>query len=182
MKQNLILAGIVIVLGLAIAGGYYFPKFQAVGSPAGSTFNTAKFAGVVALLSTPGANGTSSSILNGDTSDRYITALKAGCQVLGTSKTAYSGAALAALTVSVATSSTSGPATNSNTNVVGTTAMTIGTSTPQFVSASSTASNGSTAPGSAYISNVWSAGSYLTFTTNATNTAMCTFGADYIGS
>lgn len=185
MKQNLILTGIVLVLVASIGGAYFFPKVTelAVGtSAAGSTFNTAKYAGIAINLAAPGTNATSSSILNSDANDRYVTAVKAGCEVLGTSKTAYTGTGLAALTLSIATSSTAAPAANGNANIVGSTALTLATSTGNFVTASSTASNGASTPGSVLPNNIWLAGSYMTFTANATNTAVCTVGVDYIGS
>lgn len=180
---KLITAIILIVLGVAIYGAYQYPLQLAVGtSTAGSTFGTAKYAGIAINLGAPGANATSSSVLNTDANDRYVTAIKAGCEVLGTSRTAYTGTNLAALTISIATSSTAAPAANANTNIVGTTALTIATSTGNFVTASSTASTGASAPGSTAVSNIWLAGSYMTFTANATNTGVCTVGVDYIGS
>lgn len=168
-----------VILGGAIYGAYQFPQVsQLAGTSAqGSTFNTAKFAGIATNLAAPGANATSSSILNTDANDRYITSIKAGCENVGTSKTAYTGAGLASLQLTVATSSSSAPATNGNTNSVGGGAVTIGTSTTSYVVSTSTAS-----VGTSNIYAVWLAGSYLTFTTNATNTAVCTFGAEYIAS
>lgn len=174
-----VIAGIVIAL--AIVGGYYFPAVQVLQlagtSSQGSTFSSAKFAGIAVNLNAPGANATSSSLLNTDANDRYVTALKGGCEVVGTSQTAYTGAGLASLTLFAATTSTAAPATVSNTNKVGGGNLTIGTSTPNFTISSTTAAGGSNA-----VYNIWPAGSYLTFTTNATNTAVCTFGADYIAS
>lgn len=146
-------------------------------SPQGSTFTSAKFAGVAARLSSPGASATSSSLLNSDSNDRIITGLRVGCQSVGTSQTAYTGAGLASLTVFAATTSSSAPATNSNTNKVGGGNITIGTSTATYTIATSSAPTGTGA-----IYNVWATGTYLTFTVNATNTALCTFGADYIGT
>lgn len=168
-----------VVIGLAIAGGYYYPKaFVSVqaGSPAGSTFNTAKFAGVVANLAAPGTTGTTTSVLNSDAGDRYVTGVRYACNVLGTSKTAYTGADLANLTLSIGTSSTAGA------NSIGATAKVltnglIPTTTPQFSTASSTAQLG--VGGTA---SIWHTGEYMNFQTNATNTAVCTFGVDYIGS
>ena len=84
---------------------------------------------------------------------------------------------MASLQLTVATSSTAAPATNGNTNSVGGGAVTIGTSTATYVVSTSTV-----AVGTANTYAIWLAGSYLTFTTNATNTAVCTFGVDYIAS
>lgn len=152
------------------------------GSPAGSTFGTAKFAGVAVNLASPGANGTSTSILNGDASDRYISSIKAGCQGVGSSNTAYVGGGLASLQLTVATSTTAAPATNSNTNSVGGGAVVISTSTAVFGISTSTIAGNSTSPGITKVYFVWASNSYLTFTTNATNTAACTFGVDYFGA
>lgn len=179
-KIACVLVGAVIAVG--VYGGYvqlFGGNGQtAVGTSAqGTTFGTAKFAGVAANLSAPGANATSSSILNTDANDRYITSIKVGCEGVGTSQTAFTGAGLSALTLSVATSSTAAPATNGNANVVGGGAITISTSTAQFAISSSTSPTGNSK-----VYFIWAAGSYLTFTTNATNTALCTFGSEYIPS
>lgn len=167
-----------VVIGLAIYGAYQYP--QAVvyntGSPAGSSFSNMKFAGETASLASPGANGTSTSVLNSDASDRYITRVFAECNTVGTSRTAYSGAGLANWFVTVATTSTADPAAlPTGYNPVTGNNLVIGTSTTVSQVASSTA-------GVATTSNLWAAGSYLTFQSNATNTAACTFGAEYIGS
>lgn len=177
--EKSLIALAVAVVGVLIFGAYQFPQVSTlVSSPAGTTFNTAKYAGVRADLGLPGSTGTSTSVQNTDASDRIITGLRHGCQAVGTSRTAYSGAGLASLLVTAATSSTASPSTNSNTNSVGGGAITIATSTPNFAVSTSSA----TGAGSSAIFNIWPAGSYLTFTTNATNTATCTFGADYIGT
>ena len=183
MRDTLIPAGIAIVLLAAVIGGYFFPKSSIVeiagSSPQGSTFSSAKFAGVAVNLAAPGANATSSSVLNTSGQDVYITDLKIGCEGVGTSKTAYTGAGLASLTVKVSTSSTAAPAAVSSTLINGAT-FTLSTSTPFFTLASSTV--GTVGTGSSNWQLIWSAGSYLTFQTNATNTAQCTFGANYISS
>lgn len=176
-----VVLGTLAFFGLSPYGQTIIQQF-AGSSPAGTTFNTAKIAEIAVSPSAPGANATSSSILNTDANDRLILSEEIGCQGVGQSKAAYSGAGLAALTLSVATSSTASPAANANTNVVGSSAATIGTSTPNFVMASSTASNGATSPGSALVSNIWAAGSYLTLTFNATNTASCVVGVRYLAS
>lgn len=162
---------------VAIRGNFYpIQQFLAATSPSGTTFGTAKFAGVAVNLASPGANGTSTSILNTDSGTRYITSLKAGCEGVGTSQTAYTGAGLSALTITAATTSTPAPAANGSASIGGG-AFTLATATPQFTESTSTAAGGTskTYP-------LWASGSYLTFTTNATNTAVCTFGADYFQS
>jgi hypothetical protein len=179
MKQNLILAGLVLVV--ALVGGLYLraqvtaPQKQLAGaSPAGSSFSNAKFAGKAVAPATAGENATSTSILNTDANDRIVTVIRAGCQNIGTSRTAYTGAGLSAFTLSVGTSSTAAPAAIPSV-LVGGGAVTIGTSTVQYAVASSTS-------GSEKNYVVWPANSYMTFWFNATNTAACTVGVDYLAS
>lgn len=147
-------------------------------SPAGTTSQTAKFFAIAVNLAAPGANATSSSILNSSANDYYITAIKAGCQGVGSSFVANTGTGLVSLQLTVATTSTAAPAAN-GANKVGGSTVVIATSSSSYVVASSTAGNPNS---NGLSSNVWAAGSYLTFTTNATNTAMCTFGADVFSS
>lgn len=170
------------VFGLAAFFGYTpFLKvvdnvMQVAGTtPQGGTTSTAHFYSIAALLAAPGANATSSSILNTTGNDLYVTSFKAGCELVGTSQTAYTGAGLAALTVKAATSSTVAPVSNSNLNLAG--SITIATTTANFLESSTTA-----ATGVSTVNYLWSAGSYMTFTTNATNTAQCTFGVDAFSS
>ena len=141
-------------------------------SPSGSTFGTAKYAGVAINAASPGANGTSTSILNTDANDRYPTAIRLGCEGLGTSKTAYTGAGLSALQLSIGTSSTAAPAVIPGTLVSGA-AVTIATATPQFEL--NTVVTSSSLGGA-----VWPTNTYMTFWLNATNTAACTVGVDYV--
>lgn len=144
----------------------------------GGTGQTARQYNVYGVnLAAPGSNATTSSIVNNTGNDLFITGLKVGCENVGTSNTAYSGAGLASLTVYAATTSTSNPANVTNTNKVGGGNITIATSSSSFIQASTTALSGN----SAWYS-IWPNGTYLTFTTNATNTAVCTFGADVTSS
>lgn len=176
--KNILIGVLVLGVVVAIAGAYEYPKLPvSFGvSPTGSTFTNAKFAGVTANLAAPGANGTSSSVLNTDANDRFVTGVRAGCEGIGTSKTAYTGAGLAALTFNVATSSAAAPASLSPTNYVAQN-LTIATATIATTLASSTSATNQTG-----LAGVWHPGEYMTFFTNATNTATCTFGVDYIGS
>lgn len=151
------------------------PYLTHAASPAGSQFGDARQAAVAINLAAPGVNATSTSIINTDGNDRYITSEKATCESVGTSKTAYTGTGLASLTLSIATSTTANPASNANTNTLP--VITVATSTTQFGIASSTVGT----PGNGLVGNVWLAGSPLTITANATNTATCTVGVDYIG-
>lgn len=187
-KSTLALIGAVIIGGF-IWGAYQYPKAALLaGSSAGTTFNTAKIAAVAVNLASVGANGTSTSILNSDAFDRYVTGVRTACVGVGTSKTAYSGAGLAALTLSIGTSSTAAPAAVP-TNLVAS-PLTIATSTGYFAVSSSTVGNLATTSVSGAVgitgitsdNFVWLTGSYITFATNATNTATCVFGVDYMGS
>ena len=174
MNKYLIGLLIVVLTGITYLGVSY-PKANLGASPAGSTFGDAKQAMIAINLAAPGANATSTSILNSDGNDRFITSEEVSCEGVGTSKTAYTGAGLASLTLTVATSSTAAPASNANSNTLP--VITIATSTAYFGIASSTVG----APGNSSVSNVWAANSDLTFTANATNTALCTVGVKYIG-
>ncbi len=173
--KNKILIGIVAAI-VIIGVGYYFfhsnsPQVNATQSPVNTVFNSAKIAEIVFNPSTGSA--TSTSILNTDSNDRYIISNFAGCGVVGTSLTAYTGAGLSTLTFKFATTSDSAPAIVSNTNVV---TLTIATATPDFLI--NTASTGGT---SSFLTR-WASGSYLTIFSNATNTAQCSAGVYYIAS
>jgi hypothetical protein len=175
-KNTLIAIGVIVVL-LAL-GIFYFgmskSSVQGTASPQGTSLNDTKQAAVTINLANPGANATSTSILNTDGNDRFITSEHAVCEGVGTSQTAYTGAGLASLTLKMATSSTAAPTTNANTNTLPT--VTVSTTTPNFGISSSTVAT----PGNNLVSNVWAAGSYLTISANATNTALCTVGVNYL--
>lgn len=172
---------ILAALGICavIIGGYFYPIYdmseRPLASATGTSFGTMKFSGKVISLASAGANGTSTSLYNSDSFTRYVTTVHTTCTDVGTSKTAYTGAGLANLTLRVSTSSTEAPATNSNGNWLA--AINVATSSAYYQLASST-------PGIATSSAwaLWSSGSYMTFTFNATNTAACTVGVEYIGS
>lgn len=166
--------GAIVIVGLVMI--YLLSAKAHAASPQGSTYFNGNFAGTVISMAAPGANATSTSILNTTGNDLYITGEKLLCENVGTSKTAYTGAGLASVTFTAATSSTAAPAINANTNTLP--VMTLATSSVQFTLSSSTAGT----PGNGLVSNLWLAGSYLTFFANATNTANCTVGVDYAGS
>lgn len=145
-------------------------------SPAGSNFGTAKFAGVAINLASPGANATSTSITNTDSNDRYVTNFKVGCENVGTSKTAYTGTGLSSLQVSIGTTTASAPATFSSFAAVALN-LNIATNTVNLIVSSSTLQTATSS-----MAMVWPTGTPMTFAFNATNTAVCTVGVDYIGS
>lgn len=178
--KNLIITVVLAILVVAGVGMWYIHEHEPSSfgaSPQGSSYiGAGTIWAQITNLSAPGANATSTSILNTSGNDLYIMSEHAACEGVGTSRTAYTGTGLASLTVTVATSSTAAPASNGNTNTLP--VMTIATSSVNFVISSSTAST----PGNGLVSNIWAANSYITFTTNATNTAACTFGVGVLGS
>lgn len=166
-----------VILGAILWAGITYPIPVLFGSStAGNTFNAAKFAGIVANLAAPGSNATSSSVLNSDSTDRYVTGVRYGCSGIGSSRTAYTGAGLASLQLTVGTTSTAAPAAVPSQAFLVASALVIATSSVNNTAGSSTPT---VALGNA---GLWTAGSYMTFWLNATNTAVCTFGVDYFGS
>ena len=174
MNKELIVA-LVIVAAIAV-GGYFFPRAvpQAVSS-LGSNSGTNTLAKQLEAVSWNLSTGTSTSVYVPEnmTAARF----QLSCTGVGTSKTAYTGAGLASVTLKVATTSSSHtsdtPTSNttvSNTNLVVSTVL--ATSTAIRTIASTTQSVG----GKAGVSQLLRAGSYVTFFTDATNTAVCNIG------
>lgn len=163
--------GLVLVAIIAI-GGYFYPKqAHPLGSNGGTNIDAKQIEAVSWDLST----GTSTSVLV--PTNMTASQFQLSCTGVGTSQTAYTGAGLASLTLKLATTSTSHtsdtPTSNtsvSNTNLAVST--TIATSSPITTIASTTQSVG----GAAGVSQLLLAGSYATFFTNATNTAVCNIG------
>ncbi len=184
---NYILVGcVILVIGVVIGAKYFGPKptINVGTTPAGATFGDAKTAVVVMNLGNlsatgiPQANATSSTILNSSPNDYYITTIKGACQNIGTSFSAYAGAGITSggLNFRVATSATAAPNAAPTAGIVSGLIVPISTTTTYFSFASSTTGVNATS------TIIWTAGSYLTFTTNATNTALCSFGVDYFSS
>lgn len=175
---NKIILGLVCVCILGIAVYLVKSPTQDVAgsSPVGSSFSTAKFYGVTVNLATPGVYGTSTSILNTDSQDRYVSALKVGCQGVGQSKTPYTGAGNVNLQIIAGTTTTAAPATSTLAQSLAMN-FTIATGLPTaFVSSSTLQTATSTN------ATVWAANTYMTFFFTATNTAVCTVGVDAFGS
>ena len=174
----------VIVVILAIVGGYEFPvQKQSVQqvvvkgiNPSGTNYSNAMYDGVTVNLGSAGAGATSTSIYNTDSFDRYVTSIRGACVNVGTSKTAYTGTGLVSLQLTVATTTTANPAVIPG-NIAVANAFVLSTSTTNFMFASSTTQVSTTSN-----AIVWPANTYETFWVNATNTATCTFGLDYVGS
>ncbi len=172
MNNNLYTSIAIVLVGAIAVGAYFYPSYAPLAgtSTAGSTFNSAKMAAVAFAPADPTA--TTTSILNTDANDRLVTGARVSCGNVGTSFTQINGSGLAALIFSAATTSTNAPATVSNTNFAF--RVTVATSSVDTFVASTTPTN-------SYMQR-WSAGSYLTFFSNATNTAQCTVAADYLPS
>jgi len=174
MKKSTIIKILIGIVVLAIVVGIYYTRDVIGGtSSVGTTQSTQKEALITWTLST---GATTTSLYNGDANDRVIETAKYACTGIGTSYTQLTGAGLATLYVTAATTSTSIPATlGTNTNYVFTSANTFATSTGFAYLASTT-------PGELLTNTsnrLWLAGSYLTFASNATNTATCVIGVEY---
>jgi len=162
----------VVVLGAILWAGITYPKVsQSLGSNGGTNTSAKQVEAVSWDLST----GTSTSILV--PANMTASQFQLSCTGVGTSQTAYTGAGLASVTLKAATTSTSHttdtPTSNtsvSNTNLIVST--TLATSSAITTIASTTQSVG----GTAGVAQLLLAGSYVTFFTNATNTAVCTIG------
>lgn len=163
MKQNLILAGIVVVLGLAIGGAYAYPRAteqvqQGQGSPAGTSFNTAKVASQQVTVGTT----TTFSQLNSDVSDRTILGVDIMLRGATATSTTY--------TVACATSTTASSLQSNPNSILNTTLATstfgsiIGVGT-QVSSSSPGVTGTTTASVLASLANPtarnWAAGTYL---------------------
>lgn len=174
MSKTILSIIVVVCLGVgALLGHSFWPSYQLGASSAVDTVqNTAKIASIVMAPTT--ASATSSSIYNGDSTDRIIESSFVSCNTVGTSRTAYTGAGLASWLYRAATTSTAAPAVLSNTNYAMN--ITVSTSTADAYTASSTE------PVLGAAGRVWASGSYLTFQPNATNTATCVVGVHYLAS
>lgn len=175
MKYFVSFVGAVIIC-LAIIGGYKYPLQQAqtviAGSPTGTTFNTVKMAAIVFSLTS-----TSTSILNPFGQAVYVRGPRVACNTVGTSKTAFTGAGLASLTMLIGTSSAALTSASTGLNSAAEVGnLTIATSTGNFLLASSTTDTATSTNAIA-----WGATEYMSFQTNATNTAICTVGVEILG-
>lgn len=171
-KYIYVLLGIVFVIAVL---GVYLSLAKNSGLSAGSTnaavgttYGSAKVAQVNMTPATAAA--TSTSILNTDSYDRIVTDTFYDCNTAGTSKVYLTGNGLASLIIRAATSTTA--AQGANTNYVMYNNM--ATTSPDVFMASTTIAVGD-------FGRVWATGTYMNFSTNATNTAVCTVGVHYIG-
>lgn len=183
--KKIILALGIVVAVIAILGGYYFPITQSkvgavTSSPAGSSNSNQQY---IAVAITPlTTTSTSTSVLNptGGT-DRFITGIFTECTGAGASAGATgAGLTSAGWILHIATSTQANAGLDNNVQYVFNGS--ISTTTLFSYNASTTGTiQTSSAPSTlATFSNIWSVGSYLNFSFNATNTAACTVSAEYI--
>jgi len=168
-----------IVTGVAcfILGAFivhsFFPSVivQSVAgaSPAGSTFSTAKEYSVTMALT---GTGTTTSIQNTDSNNRYVKNNFAFCTGLTQASSALAGS----LSYTVATTSQNftGSTTAPTTNATPAGVIAMATSTGAGYTASSTW------PTPYY--QIWQPGQWMTFNWNATDTAVCTVGLSTLAS
>lgn len=177
MKKNLLLGGLVAVL-VIIGVLFYESKStqtaQAPATPGTISSGRQAFSVTMAPLT---ASATTTTIVNNTSFDRAIIDVEAYCQGVGTSYTYpnTSATGLANLLAQIATTSVSGLGLQGNTNYVGN--LTISTTTPlgdTYTGASTTT------PYPTDVSRIWPAGTGLSFTFNATNTAACTISGSYL--
>lgn len=173
MKQYFIIGGIVVALIAGIFIGKALFSNQVVAgtqSPAGTTFSSAKISSVIAVPAS--ATATSTSFLNTDSNDRIVQSSFIDCNTVGTSKTFLTGAGLASLQVQAATTSVANQGLQGNTNYV--VNINLATSTTDVYVASTTP------PVLGDYGRIWPTGTNLTITWNATNTASCVEGVNYL--
>lgn len=186
MKKLIIIAVICLVVG-GVAGYLVHPKPQTFGaSTTGATWTTPKTSQISLSL----ASATSSNIYNGTGQDVFVSDVFWACSNATTSYTAYTGAGLASLVLRAATSSTAASTTNGNLIIdasvaTGTTAEGTAGFGYIFTSTTTIAATWATAgkpfvSGGNWDSYVWPSATYIQFWSNATNTAQCTAGVNYI--
>lgn len=179
MTSKIIYGGVVLaaLLGLLAFAGYS-PFLKTVVNQFGTTAGSAGTRRIAEFTINPttASATSSSSLINSDGNDRVITSADVMCSGLGTSLTAYTGAALSSLIFSIATTSTSAPIALGNSNFIYN--GTIATSSVTFYDASSTP--GLTSSSQIGVNRRWPTSTYLTVTSNATNTAACVVNINYL--
>jgi hypothetical protein len=161
-----------IVVALIAIGAYFYPQAKSlVGgvSSSGSYTNVATWALVNFVPSA--ANGTSTSILNSGASDRAITSSYAFC-TNNTTSIGPTSPGIASLTLQAATTSVASQGLQGSANYI----VNVNISTTTTSSYVSTSTEG-VITGSA---RIWPVNTYLTFNFNATTTAACTIGVQYL--
>lgn len=174
-STKLIAVAVVALVVGVVLGLQFAPKPEVVLSSASATGTTNTSAKVFSkVMSLASASGTTTSIANNTGIDYAVTSSFAFCNTVGTSKTAYTGAGLANLLITGATTSSAISVNLADANTNYGTNLTIGTSTVDSY-ASSTAETTPNGTG-----RIFPTGTYYTFSSNATNTASCTVGVNVI--
>ena len=176
MKNIYITLGIVfaLVVGGLIGYAIHAPSAGSFGavSSAGTSNNVTAWSSVT--LNSTNALGTSTSILNTGASDRAVIGSYVTCTSMGNVLTYGTGAGLTSTgwTLTAATTTTSGSGLLGNTNYI--VNETLATSSGILYQASTTEGVVT------YTSRLWPTGTYLTFNLNATSTASCSVGIEYM--
>lgn len=176
-NRNIIIGAVVAVLVGFALGWVLHTQGNLVSAISTSGVNNNLPTQSSTVFSPTTSNGTSTSILNSGGSDRAITSVVAYCSNIGTSQNFLVGNTAPTLvsngwTLLVATTSVANQGLQANANYIANTF--VATTTSTYFTATSTEGV------IAYANRIWPTGSYLTFNSNATNTATCTYGANWL--
>lgn len=160
-------------IAILAVGAYFFPTVQQTfGAPAGTVFGTSKIAQV--NINPQSITSTSTSLYNGDQSDRFVTDAVVSCSGLTSMAGATSGG-VATFNWTAATSSVPAPTASVASAPFAAMQVSLATSTAYNMTATSTY----TVPWG----RIWRTGEYMIFQTNATSSATtCTVGVKYLQS
>lgn len=172
-----ILVILALVVGFVVGHSFFATTVAGATLPVGTTNSTPREAFIVYSPTVPGA--TTTSMFNPDANDRVIVSAKYECTGIGVSQTINTGASTLPVILFMATTSTANPTQLFNTNYVWDNILaTSSTSGPAALDYQA-----STSPGFVPVNisdRIWAAGSYLSVASNATNTATCNIGVDYL--
>lgn len=178
-NRNIIVGAIVAVLVGFALGYVVFHQNQLAGavSSSGAYLNAPGLSATIFAPTT--ANGTSTSILNSGASDRAITGITAYCSGAGAAQNFLVGNTSPTIisngwTLLVATTSVASQGLQGSTNYIMNSF--IGTTSPLGNYMLSSTTEGVIQ----YVNRIWPINTYLTFNLNATNTAVCTYGASWV--
>ncbi len=161
-----------LIVTLAIVGSYFFPSSEGIlagASPTGTTFSTQKLATIVFAPATTAA--TTTFLLNTDANDRIVEQAVYSCSGL----TAVNNGSFISTGFQFYMSTSSTAVQTGNSNYVLITS--VPTTTPELFVASTTPGLTATAA-----FRRWAAGSYLQINANASTTASCVIGVNYLAS
>lgn len=162
-------AMVCVLLGIVI--GYSTHKSPVLGGAVSSSGTSNVTTSWSSIVFNP-LTSSSTSIYNTGASDRAIMGSYVFCTTIGTSYTYATGAGLTSWTLLAATTTTNANGLQGSTNYI--VNATVATATPNYYVATTTEG----AP--LYTGRIWPAGTYLTYNFNATNTASCSLGAEWM--